>query len=358
MKKTLTIIAIAILSMTAYARTNYSTNGVADNLFVTVGAGLNGVLDNGTFAAQGFAADITVGKWYTPYIATRMGYHGLTNKSNDTSNGWFAGNDSFGYNYLHGDLMWNITNTILGYREDRLLDVIPYAHAGLVWTSYNGNVNNELGTGVGCILQFRVLSWLDAQADLMMNHSREEAWRNAGKVICFPSLTVGLTANFGRSTYGWKEANDKVRVETVEVLRDCDHEAAMAALMATNDSLSRLSAKVDTVQVTKYLNNGMVTYFVINKYDINQAEMYHLMDLVGSIPGNATLSIVGHADKETGSARRNAFLAQKRVELVEKALRELGFQGTINTDYKGDSANPFPGKAPKNRCVTITVSCE
>ena len=352
----ITIAAIAASVIASAEGTNnktYHTNGAFDNLFVSAGAGVNGILDNGTFAAKGFAIDAAFGKWFTPAVAVRVGYHGLTNQAVDTANGWFAGDNAFGYNYVHADILWNVTNTILGYKESRLIDVIPYYHAGCIFTKYNDYSNAELGTGAGLLLQFRLTSWLDANIDAMANLSREEAWRDAGKIICFPSLTVGLTANFGAKTHTFNRHEAETVTVTIPVLKDCDHEKKIAALEAERDSLLR--RKPETVVKKEYVSTGMVTYFVIDKWELTQREKFHLQDLVNSIDANASLTIVGHADKETGSKARNRVLARERVKTVEAYLRSIGFAGQIISDHKGDTANPFAGTAPKNRCVTITV---
>lgn len=352
----ITALAIA-LSISAMAEDNkkvYHTNGAFDNLFVSAGAGVNGILDNGTFAAKGFALDGSLGKWFTPSVGARVGYHGLTNKAVDTANGWFAGDNTFGFHYVHADFLWNITNTILGYKETRLVDILPYYHAGLIHTTLADYANNELGTGAGLLVQFRINSWLDANIDAMANISREEAWRDAGKIICFPSLTVGLTANFGAKTHTFNRHEKETVTVTVPVLKDCGHEAKIKQLEAERDSL--LNRKPETIVKKEYVSTGMVTYFIIDKWELTQREKFHLQDLVNNIPSNASLTIVGHADKETGSKARNKVLARERVKAVEAYLRSIGFGGSINSDHKGDTANPFAGNAPKNRCVTISVN--
>ena len=360
MKKFIAIIAaFAALSFNATAHDNdnktYHTNGVLDNLFVSAGAGVNGILDNGSFTMSAPALDLAFGKWFTPSVGARIGYHGLSNKAVDTANGWFAGENAFGFHYIHADFLWNFTNTIFGYRDSRFFGASAYYHAGMITTTYNEFMNHELGTGLGLILKFRITSWLDANIDAMANMSREEAWRDAGKVICFPSVTAGITANFGRKTNKFERHEDKVmNIIIPGPVRECDHDKKIAALEAERDSLLKLQPK--TVIKKKYINNGMVTYFTIDKWDLSQREKFHLMDLVKNIPADAVLTIVGHADKETGSHARNVRLSNERVRVVENALRELGFAGEIKSDAKGDNANPFTGIAPKNRCVTISVS--
>ena len=258
----------------------------------------------------------------------------------------------------HGDdflLREGAPDTVGAQHEAVPLLIREFHHIDLHLVADADGPEYDVGAGgkAGLLLQFRLTSWLDANVDAMANLSREEAWRDAGKIICFPSLTVGLTANFGAKTHTFNRHEAETVTVTIPVLKDCDHEKKIAALEAERDSLLR--RKPETVVKKEYVSTGMVTYFVIDKWELTQREKFHLQDLVNSIDANASLTIVGHADKETGSKARNRVLARERVKTVEAYLRSIGFAGQIISDHKGDTANPFAGTAPKNRCVTSTV---
>ena len=321
-----------------------------DNWFVQAGAGINSIIDNGFVGKDGFAVEGYIGKWFTPSAGFRLGYKGLNNKALDTSNGWFAGENRFGFHFAHIDFMGDVMNTFK-YNEKRLVSVIPMIQCGAILTVFEGNWKAELGAGTGVQVAFRVSSRIKATLEMTTIFAREEAYRQAGKLICFPSATAGIAVNIGK--HGFSKPAKEIVVETVEVLRDCDHEAKIAALV---EEMERIKAAA-SVKTPKVVNiDGFVTYFQLDKSVLLERERYHLMDLVNAIPESAVLTIVGHADKETGSKRRNATLSEQRVEVVRQALRELGFHGEIRCDAKGDTANPFNGPIPKNRCVTIAVT--
>lgn len=330
------------------------TNGILDNLFFMAGAGVNGVVDNGSSNIGGLNIEAGIGKWWVPQLGVRIGYQGVSNKTVDTF-GWFSGENAFGYHYAHVDVLWNLTNQILGYKASRIVNASIYGHGGCLVLTSDDTVIPEAAIGSGILASARITSWLDVIADIRATFAREEAFRGTGKVICFPSASVGLAVNFGKNTHTWKKSEKEIEVQTVTVLKDCDHNAQIKALEAERDSLLNLPTKVKEVVRTKYLNEGMVTYFVIDKWDLLPRERFHLEDFLQYVPKDATLTIVGHADKETGSHKRNDKLANERVKVVERALRDLGFTGTILTDAKGDTANPFTGNSPKNRCVTVKV---
>ncbi len=69
---------------------------------------------------------------------------------------------------------------------------------------------------------------------------------------------------------------------------------------------------------------------------------------------NAKITIVGYADKGTGTAKVNEMYARKRAEQFKKDLIDrYGIDGSlITTDSKGDTIQPF-AENDKNRCVII-----
>lgn len=318
-----------------------------DNWFVSASAGVNTILDNGFLGLTGLAADVTVGKWFIPGAGFRLGWHGLTNQAKDTSNGWFAGEDKFSYNFAHVDLMWDVMNSFR-YNEKRLVSIVPMLQAGVIVTSHGGHTYSEFGFGGALQLGFNVTRRLRANLEVSATFAREEAWRKAGTIICFPSATAGIQVAVGRTGFR-RNVKEVVRTETIRVMEQCNHEQQIASLKARLDSLQNVPVAEPEIE-------GWTTYFQLDRSVVTERERYHLMDLVSILPEGAVLTIVGHADKETGSKRRNAVLAEERVKAVAAALRQLGFPGEVRMDHKGDTANPFGEPYMKNRCVTIKVT--
>lgn len=101
----------------------YETNSFGSNWFVSVGGGIDLVLD-GVRANSSFdggltpTLDVNFGKWFTPSVGARFGYEGWAYKA--------AGQKS-GNHLFHGDLMWNLSNAIGGYKQTRVYNIIPYA---------------------------------------------------------------------------------------------------------------------------------------------------------------------------------------------------------------------------------------
>lgn len=362
MKKIISLVAVLMAASTlVYAETVVSSqaqndktpvavNRFIDNWFVSAGAGVNTIIDNGFIGKTGIGVDAAFGKWLVPWAGFRFGYHGLSDRALDIENGWFAGDNTFGYHFAHFDLMWDVLNSFR-YNQKRLVSIVPMLEAGAIITTYDGHTYSEFGFGgalqVGLNITKRVRLNVEATATL----AREEAWRKAGSLICFAGVTGGVQVAVGRVGFAPK-VREVVRTEKVVEVIECNHDKLIADLRAQIDSLKALA----DVKPEKKTIDGWVTYFVIDKSNLLERERYHLIDLVSILPNDAVLTITGHADKETGSTRRNERLSKERVETVYSALRKLGFQGQIKTEYKGDTANPFSSPYPKNRCVTISVT--
>ena len=187
----------------------YETNKAFDNTFIGIGAGVNSVVTISKSPAignLGIAADLNFGKWWTPAVGMRVGYHGLFDaaKKGFTSQKIGAG-DTFGFHYGHADLLWNISNSIGGYKETRVWNFVPYATMGVLDVTKGKNPfkkgaghNLEYAAGVGLLnvirLGERVSHSLNDHgifhyADLSYAHLLELAGRRAEPLgMCHPAL--------------------------------------------------------------------------------------------------------------------------------------------------------------------------
>lgn len=340
---------IACLAIPAVAQ---NKGHFTDNMFVELGGGINTIIDNGYRGEISPAVELAAGKWVAPGVAIRLGYHGLQNQTKDSSVGWFAGEDAFGFNYGHLDWMFDPVQAF-AYKANRRVSVAPYATAGVIVTSYNGNKNAEFSAGAGINARVRIAGRLSATVDARVLLAREEAFRQAGEVIAFPSVTAGVSYAVGHQGFRRKEATKEL------VFLPCEHEDTLNALRRELDLLRNRKPEIvhDTVAVKEFLAVGNVVYFNLDKDFVSKREEAHieyLLNLLDCV--DCTWTIVGHADKETGNPRHNLDLSKRRVENVKKVMMRLGVEeDDITTDYKGDTAN-FANTSPKNRCVTLTVT--
>lgn len=358
MKKMLVAAIAALTALSAFAGekkhndTPLAINKFYDNIFVGAGAGVNTILDNGRIGKAGLGLDVYAGKWFVPSSAVRVGWHGLSNQAVDTSNGWFAGEDSFSYNFLHIDWMWDVLNQF-SYKESRIVSPRLMALAGCIFTSHNGIANQEFGFGFGAQVAVKLGKRLEGIIEANAILAREEAYRNAGKLICFPSLTAGVAVKLGKTGF------NKIKPTEVEVIKtvpaDCDHQKRIDSLLAQIDSLNNLPKEINVEKVTR----PAIIYFDLDRHEITRREKAHIEFLAAHLPDGAKLVVTGHADKETGNPRYNLRLSERRAKAVAAYLQECGFPAErISIDAKGDTQNDYSTVAEgttTNRCCFIQV---
>ena len=361
------------------ARGPYVTNGVFDNTFIGLGAGVNSVIEKEYGLGKiGLATDVNFGKWFTPAVGARLGWHGLQNTS---KSGEF---DKAAFNYFHGDLLWNISNSIDGYKETRFWNFIPYASAGMTLIKHHGlkQFDQEFAAGVGLLNSLRLGERVNLNLDLSAIAGRAEAYDMNGfakRYVFFPSATLGLQFNLGRT--GFDRLSSVMPVIVPLPFTEAQYNALkdkVAALERENAQLKNKIADLEN-QLAPFKNlvdgqtylfeNGRFTaveakvaspatvYFDLGSAKISDREKAHLEFFANSVVDNATkLLLTGSADKQTGTAKGNQKLSEQRVDTVKNLLvNKFGANASnIETVANGDTKNVFDTPA-KNRCVVIEV---
>ena len=357
----------------------YVTNGAFDNTFISLGAGANSVLERSFGLGKfGLATDVTLGKWFSPTIGVRAGWHGLnvTSKSGELNKS--------PYHYLHGDLLWNLSNAIGGYKETRIWNFIPYVGGGLTMIKHHDLkvYDQEFAGGAGILNSFRLGERVNLNLDLGVILSRAAAYNMngfVGRYIGLPSATLGLQFNLGRT--GFDRLSSVMPVIVPLPFTEGQYNALkdkVAALEKENAQLKNKIADLEN-QLAPFKNlvdgqtylfkNGRFTaveakvaspatvYFDLGSAKISDREKAHLEFFANSVVDNATkLLLTGSADKQTGTHSGNQKLSEKRVETVKNLLvNKFGANGNnIETVANGDTKNVFDTPA-KNRCVVIEV---
>ena len=356
----------------------YVTNSAFDNMFIGLGAGVNSVIEKSFgLGKMGLATDVYVGKWFTPAVGIRAGWHGLfdTAKSGQL--------DKAPFHYIHGDLLWNLSNSIDGYKESRFWNFIPYASAGMTLIKHHGLkvFDQEFAAGVGLLNSLRLGERVNLNLDLGIIAGRAEAYDMKGfasRYVGFPTATLGLQFNLGRT--GFDRLSSVMPVIVPVPFTEAQYNALkdkVAALEKENAQLKNKIADLEN-QLAPFKNlvdgqtylfqNGRFTavdakvaspatvYFDLGSAKLTEREKAHLEYFANNVvDGNTALLLTGSADKQTGTHSGNQKLSEKRVETVKNFLTKLGANASnIETVANGDTKNVFDTPA-KNRCVVIEV---
>ena len=320
----------------------YETNRFGDNWFIGVGGGINIFLNEGFDIAISPSIDANFGKWFTPSVGMRAGYQGFSTQV-------MAGDDArkFGYMYFHGDFLWNTSNALSGYKETRFWNLVPYAHAGYFRTyGLNGSnfIDNEIAAGAGLLHNLRLIDRLDLIIDMRATIVNGRAIGSDG-VSLLPSVTAGLAVDLGFPNFVRTStivgALELANAEKLAVLETAALalEAANIALEEENANLAKSNAaltKENTVlkkrpagmDFTTFFENmdPAVVYFEIGQTVLSEKELAHLdfiaKNLVASADKNTkiNLSVLGTADGNTGTQRRNQHLSEARAKYVYDLL--------------------------------------
>ena len=171
-----------------------------ENSFASVGIGVNATIlhprSPKTWGNAGFAGNIQVGKWWNPYIGTRLGFHGFRNQcAQELDTQAIPAGQSFNFHYIHADFLYCLTSSIMGPdKTDRIWDLSLQVNTGAlkVAKAYSW------GIGAGILNEFRVSPTIGLTVDLQAIATKPSAFTSSGgRLAIFPAATVGVSFNLG-----------------------------------------------------------------------------------------------------------------------------------------------------------------
>ena len=356
----------------------YETNRLFDNVWIGVAGGIN-LFENSFTDAGGInpALDINIGKWVTPSVGLRIGYQGLTASSwTSAQYPYFKtmGDDgryknAFNTAYIHGDVLWNISNAFSGYKETRTWNFVPFLTAGLARSFKNGFSNNEFAAGVGLLNNIRVSNRVDLTLEvrqLIVKQGYDSS--PVGGVAGMTSATFGVSFKLGRTGFKRSHTDEYAgRIATLQTLNDAlenekaDVENDKAELAAENaalreavETLQSKPAKVEKVMLD--VTPGAV-FFEIGQTELSPQELFHLDFYLKNViaqDADKVFTLTGYADRQTGSKKRNQELSKLRVEYVYNLLQtKYGVSADRLVIKAAGSEVDRWGDPLLNRCVVI-----
>jgi len=394
MKKFFALLAFASLSLSSFAQDanttekySVATNSFWSNWFVqanVAGSAFWGNQEVGNDFSKsplkGFRNNlgfsVAVGKWFTPGLGLRTKFNGIWGRSVVSTD---KKQNADKYWTLNEQVLFNVSNMLCGYNENRLWDAIPYASVGL---NRNMTANTYAPVlGVGLLNEFKLNNkWainLDINYGLSTSdydgysaalpgakahdaHSVKGLIANHDRVL---NVEVGVTYNLGKAT--WNKVPD---VDAINALHQSELDALNAKLNdanAENDRLKNLLNNQKQVQTnaaanaatTEYVTTPVSVFFNIGKSNVaSQKDLVNVQALAKyAKDNNAKLVVNGYADSATGSAAVNQKISQARAEQVANELVKMGVSKS-NIEIKANGGVKDLTPASYNRRATVQVA--
>lgn len=385
MKKVLLFLLLIGLSTGVMAQAEVSgekhsvaTNSFWANWFVqanVVGSSFWGSQEQQSFKFSKMTKDyrtnlgfsIALGKWFTPGLGLRTKFNGVWGRSVISED---KSLNASKYWTLQEQALFNLSNMLMGYNEQRVWNFIPYAGGGVGRNMSYGCY--ALGFSVGLLNTFRISQKVAFNFDINYG-SYEPSFDgfSAGGDSKFSlkgrdraiNVELGLTYRLGKST--WKSTPD---IDAMQALSQSEIDALnaqLADLIAENERLGEELANAEQqaapapkelVTMTKVVAAPVSVFFNLNKAVISsQRDLQNVAALVAvAKEQGAKLVVTGYADSQTGSAERNRQLSEQRAEAVVAELLKMGVsRDQIETVAAGGVDTLTP--TPYNRRATVEI---
>ncbi|MBB6130774.1 OmpA family protein [Mucilaginibacter lappiensis] len=356
------------------------TNHFFDNWFIGAGAGAqiffadhNRQMKLGDRFSPAY--EFYVGKWFSPNVGVRAainglkivgvnqdGAHGLNPPQVYDASQWLYKME-FHYLNIHGDVLFNMSNIISGYKENRFYNISPYIGVGWMYT-WEQPKDGEVSANAGIFNSFRLNDVLDLTLDVRGNMVNERLGGTIGNRWQDGLLTGAIGIAYKFKKRGW---------ETPKIIIVSYNEAALDAirnkvnaLEKDNEALKQQLANAKTSTVTdvkvenKMLAAPILITFEINKSTVSNETRVNLgffAKVIKEANPDVVYNIKGYADKGTGSEITNTRLSRERAEAIYNILvREFGVsQAQLKMSYEGGVGKMFYDDPRLSRAV-ITIA--
>jgi outer membrane protein OmpA-like peptidoglycan-associated protein len=385
--------AVSVTEFTCDNANHYFSNW-RNNWFIQVGAGINQpFVEKGVGLTSGRDAidrqSMTVvynfgfGRWFSPYLGFRINaLGGSLHWDNPTTKYPDGGWTHAKHVNVNAELMWDMFNSIGGVNANRVFSIIPFVGLGgdYTWRVHNGAGDYAVGTNnygdkgikdeswtlpvtAGLNFRFRLCKYVDFFAEARATFYGDN-WNlcTYGDPIDVNVQAIG-GFNFNIGGRGWSTFNE------------CDYVSQIAALNGqVNDLRNQLIGCAQQVAALEAqlpcpeqkavvqkdcVNAPLMTTvrFTINSSKIMPTEevnVYNMAEWLKANP-NENVTIVGYADRDTGSADYNMALSERRANAVADALvNNYGIdRDRLTIKYDGSDVQPYSTN-DWNRIVIFT----
>lgn len=364
---------IVVVDFVPEGKTYYYSPLPRDNWFMSMGAGAQTLFAEHKGKSL-FSLSMTVdfGKWFNPYWGLRLSATGgaLRLRYPEEMDILHYKNVS-----LAADFMWNMTNTIGGYDQYRVVSVIPFVGFASNY-AFRNPFGKTLSFGISTGMRFNVR--LCRYADLFLEGKVNILSDGYNGVIkskraeATMALLGGFSFNFGGKKFGsYNPAREMFAREALnaEINAMRAEENAYAQenerLLSENNNLKKELAQKPKVIIEKVSScDSQLTSavrFAINSSDVTNEEMINIYNIAEWMKANPTCDVMvtGYADKNTGTEEYNKKLSEKRASKVIKILvKKYNIDSSrLKLVANGSSTQIYPDNNSWNR-VVVFQSCE
>ena len=377
----------------------YLFNRMKDNWFIQADGGVGMMMSSYDSHEHfghrlGAKADLFIGKWFSPLLGLRAGFDfeqikgatwtgnysalGYRNWPRQLDGGKFVPQhfNNFG---LVGDVMFNVTNWLVGYKPHRFYNAIVYVGMAVNWVycrdgkrpvsdgawKYGANDDPDHSRNysmqAGLLNSFAITKRIDFNVDLRFDLMQEHidgagmGYRTWNE---YPGVLLGLTYKLGK--YEWNAPVTAVCPEWKYT--DAEGDALVANLNDANRKIADLEDQLRKCREKKPATAEeaeaplATIYFPINRTEVLGVQR-NVVDAVAEVMKNENRNylLTGWADNYTGNDQINVRLRKGRVatvknELVKKGVADSRLETQINN---GELTNYGPKAASLDRAVTI-----
>ena len=317
----------------------------------------------------GFTA--AVGKWFTPTIGLRTKFDFLKGKQVNTENN----HPLYTSVTAHEDVMFNLSNMLCGYNEERVWNAILYAGIGVA-TKLNDGKSADIYYTAGWLNNFRVSKRVQLFADLSigategsLDQGPKDNWssfqknkhRHWDKNL---RLDLGVTYNLGKCN--WDKVPDveglmAMNKEQMDALNQSlkeqqDENARLREMLSTTKNQPVVENNTNTNGVSSFVGTSSSVFFNINSDKVaSRKDLVNVKELAEyAKANNAKIVVTGYADSKTGSVAFNQKLSERRANTVANELVKMGVnRDNIITEGKGGVMNLSPFSY--NRRATVKL---
>lgn len=319
----------------------YTPGSWKNNWFIQLGAGIRSPFmenyrnsgDNSRHLTAIY--NLGVGRWISPYLGFRFSaYYGSMHWNQGVTASARVAN-------LNVDFMWDMFNSIGGYKADRVFSIVPFIGLGGSFVYHYrpelGNIQDRDGGGVksnqwllpvsaGLQLRFRLSNYVDFYAEGRATFYGDNFNNDAyGRPVDIDLSAIGgFTFYFTGSKFQRYNPCDYV-----EYLNNANAQIndLRGALATTSAALAAAEAQLPCPEVQETVAVSSTTILPTVRFKLNSAyvsseEMVNVYNVAEYMKANpqATIVVRGYADKDTGTSEYNMKLSERRAQAVADIL--------------------------------------